>query len=357
MKIGVFDPYLDDVGGGEKYMLSLASCLSKDNDVTFFWDSKDEFKIAKDRFSIDLSRVSLSPNIFSGKTSLRKRLLETKKFDVIIFLTDGSIPVVFSKKLFIHGQRPIRSLEKLSVKDKVKILKVTKFFFNSDFTKSYMDSAIKNRGLTIYPPIDLYPKNVKKENIILTVGRFRAKNVFEIDNYKKQDVMIEVFKKMIDKGLKNWRFVLAVSVNEKDKTSFEKLKELGKGYPIEFLINKKNRDLWDVYNSAKIYWHAAGFGEDLIKQPEYAEHFGISTVEAMGAGCVPVVINAGGQKEIVADGKDGFLWQSEKELIERTEELIENKKLWERLSKAAQKKSEKFANGRFCKEITKLVNS
>ena len=39
MKIGVYDPYLDDVGGGEKYMLTTAECLSNDHDVTIFWDN------------------------------------------------------------------------------------------------------------------------------------------------------------------------------------------------------------------------------------------------------------------------------------------------------------------------------
>ena len=120
--------------------------------------------------------------------------------------------------------------------------------------------------------------------------------------------MINAFKEMVTKGLKDWKFVLAVSVQKKDETEFEVMQKAAKGFPIEFLVNKSNDELWDIYSKAKIYWHASGFGEDLEKNPEYAEHFGISTVEAMGAGAVPVVINAGGQTEIVADGENGFLW-------------------------------------------------
>ena len=36
MKIGIFDPYLDDLGGGEKYMMKIAQCLGKNHDVSIF---------------------------------------------------------------------------------------------------------------------------------------------------------------------------------------------------------------------------------------------------------------------------------------------------------------------------------
>ena len=54
------------------------------------------------------------------------------------------------------------------------------------------------------------------------------------------------------------------------------------------------------------------------------EHFGITTVEAMAAGCVPVVINKAGQREIVEDGVSGFLWNTWGELKDRTQLLAED---------------------------------
>ncbi|MBU4190339.1 MAG: glycosyltransferase, partial [Candidatus Thermoplasmatota archaeon] len=62
---------------------------------------------------------------------------------------------------------------------------------------------------------------------------------------------------------------------------------------------------------------AAGFGVDEEKEPEKVEHFGITTVEAAAAGCVPVVIRKGGQPEIVKEGINGLLWEKEEELIEK----------------------------------------
>ncbi len=354
MLIGIFDPYLDDLGGGEKYILTLASCLSKNHDINLFWDKPEDLKIVTERFSLDISKVKVAPNIFSRDIDLISRLKETKKYDAIIVLSDGSIPLVWPK-LFLHIQQPIVGI-KYSPKDKLKISRVSKVFCNSKFTQSFLHKNLKKKSVVIYPPISLKPQKVEKENIILTVGRFRVKNV-GISDYKKQGMLVDVFIKMVDKGLKDWKFVLATSVKPNEKEEFEKLKTKAKNYPIEFLVNKKNADLWDIYSKAKIYWHATGFGEDLRKRPDFAEHFGISTVEAMGGGAVPVVINAGGQKEIIEEGISGYLWDNEGELIEKTLELTKDEEKLKKMSEEATKTAKKFGDRDFCKEVQDLISN
>ncbi len=357
MKIGIYDPYLDDCGGGEKYMLTIASCLSSNHDVTVFWNTREDFENVATRFSLNLSKVKLGANVFGPSVSFLKRVLETRKFDVIIVLSDGSIPLSLSKKLFLHIQRPIEGAGG-GLKNKVKLSRVNKIFYNSYYTKSYIDRQLGVDGLVLYPPVELHPKHIKKENIILHVGRFRVVDatIGGVKDYKKQGVMIDAFKKM-SKHFKNWKFVLAVSVREEDENEFGEFKKNAKGVPIEFAINKTNNELWDYYSKAKIYWHASGFGENLEEHPEAAEHFGISTVEAMGAGVVPIVINAGGQKEIIEDNVSGFLWDNLEELGDKTRLLATEDKIWESMSVAAKKRANDFACNRFCDEVEKIVNS
>jgi glycosyltransferase involved in cell wall biosynthesis len=184
-------------------------------------------------------------------------------------------------------------------------------------------------------------------------GRFDVDS-FE-SNYKKQDVMINLFKKMIDGGLKDWEFKLIVGVKEKDKEKFNKLKNMAKDYPIEIMENISNRKLWEYYSKAKIYWHATGYGENLQKYPEKAEHFGISTVEAMGSGCVPVVFNAGGQKEIVEDNKNGYLCASIGDFISKTNLLIKDEDLLKKISAESIKRADIFSGNRFCVELKALL--
>ena len=354
MRIGIYDPYLDDLGGGEKYMMSIAEVLSKKHDVDVFWDNKNDIDTLLERFNIDLTRVKIVKNIFSSKVTLFKRLIVSKSYDAIVVLSDGSIPLLLCKKLYLHVQQPLH-IKQESFWAKIKFSRISAIFCNSLFTKSFIDEEIRQNISVIYPPVALHPKNNKKENSILHVGRFRVKNV-SIGDYKKQHIMIDTFKKMVDTGLKDWKFIVAVSIHDKDRESFEKLVENAKKYPIEFEINKSNDQLWDLYSKAKIYWHASGYGEDLSKHPEFAEHFGISTVEAMGAGVVPVVINSGGQKEIVSDGENGLLWDSLDQLQSKTLALIENPKKLEKLAQSAKKRAQDFSYKKFSESVTRLLS-
>lgn len=357
MKIGVYDPYLDDMGGGEKYMLTLAECLADKHEVDLFWDDETALSLAVKRFSIDTSKIRVVRNIFAPSFPKFSRLIKSKEYDCLIVLSDGSIPFVLSKKLFLHIQSPMPHLSPVSLIGWLKMKRVEKVFCNSRFTKSFVDGVFRAESVVIYPPVNTKRKDVKKENIILHVGRFRVKNVKGMPDYKKQGVMVSTFKEMVNGGFKGYKFILAVSVNDGQMEEFEKMRRSAKGYPIEFLVNRTNEELWEVYNKAKIYWHASGYGEDLEKHPEFAEHFGISTVEAMSAGAVPVVISAGGQKEIVENGVNGYLWESLEELKNATIKLSRDKELFEKLSVEARKVYKKYTKDEFCQKVNTLVSS
>lgn len=362
MRIGIFDPYLDDLGGGEKYMVSIAEHLSQSHTVSIFWENLDDLKKISERFSLNISRIKLVENIFSPNYPLLKRLKRSLGYDAIIVLSDGSLPVVLSKKLFIHFQQPFPNIRP-NMKIFSKKLRINAFFCNSKFTKSFIDKEFAVNSRVIYPAVEIKAKRIKKENIILHVGRFRVKDITTnvsginkgIGDYKKQGVMIKAFKEMIDSGLKNWKFVLAVSVNKNEEEIFSEFRKTAENLPIEFLINKNNDELWEIYSKAKIYWHASGFGEDLETHPEFAEHFGISTVEAMGVGSVPVVIDAGGQKEIIENNKNGFLWNSLEELKSKTLELIDNETLLSKLSKEAMESAKNFSKDNFYQAVDGLI--
>lgn len=359
MRIGLFDPYLDSMSGGEKYMLTMATCLANSgHTVSLFWNKQDESAIRNTslkKLGIDLSKVSFSENIFDINLSLLKRLFTSRNFDAIIILSDGSIPVVFSR-LFVHFQFPVEWVH-ASLKLRLKLSRVEQIICNSAFTKSFIDRKFHKNSTILFPPITIHKtKEIKKENIVLHVGRFSG-NKQEGTNYKKQDVMIDVFKDMVDrKRHKDWKFVMIISVMEQDRDMYETLKRKAKGYPIVFVEGVSNETLWEYYQKAKIYWHASGYGEDLAAHPEKAEHFGIATVEAMSKGAVPVVVRAGGQVEIVENDKNGYLWESTEELITYTEKIMDDERLRSRLALEAVRRAQFFAGERFCKEVNSIFS-
>jgi glycosyltransferase involved in cell wall biosynthesis len=359
MRIGVFDPYLDDLGGGEKYMMILALSLVERHDVTVFWDNESDFAALKKRFGLPLEKIRHVKNIFSSHVGFFERMKIASRYDAVVVLSDGSIPFIFPTKLYLHIQQPLPNQVGSGFKNNVKRRHISAIIYNSGFTKKFNDPLFPGvASAVIYPPVRVdvryKTEDVRRENIILHVGRFRVNNL-AIQDYKKQGFMVEAFKKMVDEGFSHWKFVIAASVKDEDAGEFHVLQKKAAGYPVEFHINKTNKELFELYHKAKIYWHASGYGEDLQIHPELAEHFGISTVEAMGSGAVPVVIDCGGQREIVTDGKNGLLWNTQEELFEQTKKLANDAALWNKLSKNAIIRAKDFSEEKFKEAVLGLI--
>jgi len=88
--------------------------------------------------------------------------------------------------------------------NKIKLRKINKIVCNSKFTKNVIDKEYKVNSVVIYPPIDIVSfKPLKKENIILSVGRFT-----DLLHNKRQDVLVDAFKKMLKDGLENWQLII-----------------------------------------------------------------------------------------------------------------------------------------------------
>ena len=351
-KAGIYDPYLDTLGGGERYTLTVAKCLSKNGyQVDVFWDDVSIKSKITERLGIEIEQINFIPNIFNKEGKKDKKLL--KEYDLIFFLSDGSIPYLTGKKNLLHFQVPFHNVGGRSLLNRIKLKKIKAVVCNSNFTKKFIDKEYGVKSIVLYPPVNVEAfKSTKKENFIIAVGRFT-----DLLHNKRQEVLVKNFINLINDSkceIGNWKLVM-VGGDEEGKELVKRLKKMAKGYPIEIVTNPQFNYLKQLYGRAKIFWTAAGFGFDEEKEPEKVEHFGITTVEAMAAGCVPIVIRRGGQPEIVKDGVNGLLWEKEEELVEKTLKIISNQKEWRKLSQAAQKKANDFSEKRFCQELMKII--
>lgn len=353
MRIGIYDPYLDSLSGGERYMLTAAACLSKYHEVDIFWDDSSIIEKAEVKFGIILKNVKTAPNLFDPKIRLTDRLKKTAKYDRVFILSDGSIPLTLAKKTYLHLQFPVEAVNGRNLQTKLKLKKIKSIVCNSEFTKSFIDKTFGVKSLVLYPPCEQIGNDGKKKNMILTIGRFQR--LADGSTFKKHEFLIGVFKKLAKKELQGWEFVVVVSFNKDKESDIKNLEKLCQGYPMKLIKNASHEDLVKFYKSAKIYWHAAGFGVDTRKHPELTEHFGISTVEAMSAGCVPIVINAGGQPEIVNHSKNGFLWKTKEELMEKTISVVRDNGLRENLAVNAVLKANEFSEENFCQNLSKIL--
>ncbi len=338
MKAAIYNPYLDTLGGGERYTLAVAAALAKNGyQVDIEWKQKSIKEKLEKRFGLDLETINFIEDIKRGDG-----------YDVCFWVSDGSIPTMKARKNLLHFQVPFHDVNGNTLLNKMKLFRIKKIICNSMFTKRFIDKEYGVESIVIYPPVSIEKiKPKRKEKIILSVGRFS-----QLLQSKRQDLLIRAFKKM---NLADWRLII-VGGSEVGAGNFvKKLKKEALGFPIEIMENPNFAFLKEMYGKAKIFWSASGFGIKEEKEPEKVEHFGITTVEAMAAGAVPIVFNAGGTKEIIEDGKTGFLWKKESELISFTKELIENKKLLREISVKALGASNKFGYETFDKEIISQI--
>jgi glycosyltransferase involved in cell wall biosynthesis len=173
---------------------------------------------------------------------------------------------------------------------------------------------------------------------------------------KNHSLLIDEFKKLsTQSGLKGWRLVLAGGVGVGTGNFVNQLKNQAQNYPIDILPNPDFQLLKKLYGQAKIFWSASGYGIKPQKEPEKCEHFGITIVEAMTSGAVPIVVNQGGHPEIVQHRKSGFLFQDLKQLHAYTLNLIHNEESLKRLSQAAIQRSQSFSTKKFVDQYLKLI--
>jgi glycosyltransferase involved in cell wall biosynthesis len=192
---------------------------------------------------------------------------------------------------------------------------------------------------------------LNKEKIILSVGRF-----FRQLHAKRQDVLVEGFRQLIEHQpelMKGWTLVLMGGAD--DLHYIDELKTAAKGLPIEILPNAARLEIEKYYKAASIYWHAAGYEVNEAEHPERTEHFGITTVEAMSAGCIPVVVLKGGQVEVVGPKLAELGWETLAELRAKTLRVIEHPADHAGWQAAAYTQVEQFSPVQFQHTLTKIL--
>jgi glycosyltransferase involved in cell wall biosynthesis len=338
----IVNPYWDTMGGGERYTASLARLLVNRGWIVDILAPEDFSGPIKQRFGIDLSAVNWTNKNFNPPFTIN--------YSLLFWLSDGSLPVSFAKKTVIHMQFPFASVGGRRLPNYLKSRFYT-FVANSRFTASFIDREYQTESRVIYPPVDVDRfKPGQKSDTILYVGRFSG-----LTQHKGQEILIDAFSG-IRKKIPGWKLILAggTTVGAR-RADMDRLKQKASALPVEFVFDPDLSVLHKLYASAKIFWSAAGFGVDESKNPTKVEHFGISVVEAMAAGCVPVITGLGGYKEIVRNAENGFLWNTTDQLCSFTLNLISQPSQLSQLSRAAVIQSKMFSWERFNSQFSDLL--
>jgi glycosyltransferase involved in cell wall biosynthesis len=224
---------------------------------------------------------------------------------------------------------------------------------NAAFTQHFVREWWGVDSTVLYPPVSMQ-KVGEKDNLILSVGRF-----FPADrgHSKKQLEMVRVFRALYDQGLRGWELHLVGGCSADGADYLAEVRAAAADLPVVFHIGASGAELADLYRRAAIFWSATGLGEDAATHPVRFEHFGITTVEAMSAGAVPIVLAGGGQVEIVRDGIDGYHFSDEAGLAARTRLVTDDDQRRADLARAAHDRAQDFSMDRFGERLRTIVDA
>lgn len=226
---------------------------------------------------------------------------------------------------------------------------------NSEYTRGWIERLWHRDAAVLFPPIrvgELEPSPVRTKTIV-TVGRmFRP----GLGHAKRQLEMVRMFGDLSRAGrLDGWTLHVVGGCEPSQEPYLAEVRAAAEGLPVEIHPNAPRAVVERLLDEASIFWSATGLGESETKAPWSMEHFGMTTVEAMAGGSVPIVIDRAGQKEIVRDGVDGFRWSTPEELGARTEQVAHDDALRARLAASAVARANDFSEEAFAKRWREIA--
>ncbi len=292
-----------------------------ENNFSVRYISTKEPKLSKNKLFLLFDRLSRKYHA----VSFQKKLCEiTKTDDLFVNCSNQSVVACAKRNLTIIHFPQDRSevsgiykklafLRPIARKNDAKYLNCYEYFMpNSFFTAGWLKKKwglSDDRIKVFYHPAKFVSVQKNKiKNQIAVCGRIEAS--------KKIDVMVRAFNSS-EFLKKNCVLKIAGSCDNEERSYIDYIKSLSDGN-VQIELNPSRSQLEELYAESGIFWHAKGYGET---NPMLMEHFGMTTIEAMSAGCIPVVINKGGQQEIVT-ADCGFTWDEPEQLVEYTEKLL-----------------------------------
>ena len=358
IRVGIISYDLSEPRGGTKLALSLGnqlkaagcevaiSCVKENiKDFEDFFGEKYDFKIYRAKRTFLSNRLVHYTALWNHREPTLGLIEEFKPHIVIEIggiitslmpAVQKGIPTIYYCTMPVSRYADVNIykvnlLSKLQLKffslfENYLINRIDRVIAMCQFTERLIKQMWDKKIIIINPPtkISTFKQRGKKGRVILSVCRYDA--AYQLDK------LIETFRR-ISKENKLYELHLTAELSEKDKEYYEKLK--ASINPKERIYLHKNLsfdELLRLYNKAEIFWYTS------------FTHFGYIFVEAQASG-IPVVAfkRMGGAEEIVVNGKSGFLVDDFDELYEKTKILINNRSLWQKMSKAARENSERFS--------------
>jgi alpha-1,2-mannosyltransferase len=379
MKIAVAHHSLNIPGGAERLCLSLVEALrNKGHNVSLITVEKTDWRVVQNAFgsvvlpneekyvitsriSKKLSSVPVSSTYFSIFVLQLLATRQKHEHDLIIN-TFGDVVNSIADITYVHF--PLRAALSFSqipafanvstwkamapIYDSAMSLwdRLTPGYLltNSKFTQEIIRTALRRNSLVIYPPV-----NTETFSSKCFSERKRGRTVVVVASYTPKRHLEQV--PLIAKYSKFAKFVVIGKADEYSLPTLKKLRDYMARLHVEdrvtLLENVPFKEFLEVLSEGKVYLHI---------MPQ--DHFGISVVEGMASGCVPVVHRSGGPWMDILDeqqGMYGFSYSTPAEAARHIDTLVSDEDLRSRTALKASYRAKRFDKMVFMKRMVEVV--
>ena len=379
MEIAVAHHSLNIPGGAERLCLSVIEALNqRGHNVSLItvektdWQRvqenfgtvqlpKREHYITSRRMSSRLSNIAISSTYFSTFALQLLACKSFKEYDLIINTFGDAINSIadvtyvhfplraalgfsqipaFTNKTLWKGFAPVYN-SSMALIDRIA---PGSLLTNSRFVQGIISKILHRSSLVLYPPVD-----VRAFSSDFSVEEKQGSMVAVVSSYTPKRHLEQL--PFIARNSKYAKFVVMGKADEYSTSILTALKESAEKLKVEdrivLLRNVPFRELSKTLSEAKVYLHM---------MPQ--DHFGISVVEAMASGCVPVVHKSGGPWMDILDqqqGTYGFSYSTPKEAAKHIDMLVTHEDLRSKIALRASERAKKFDKTVFMNKIAEVV--
>jgi alpha-1,2-mannosyltransferase len=358
--VGVFSPVINWCGGAEWVAVNIINVLKENgHQVVILTDTplnQNRFqsvfnrKVSVDRQIIFPLRLFPSTDLKNVYTDAIRMLVLKLKCDLLIdTFTNAILPA--TNIAYIHHPLlrrieigaplwrnkayflPYQSFLKLRRKNSDKLI-----LANSNFTAKAIKTETGLDSCVLYPSVSSEILNhnqadfdKERDNTVTTVSRIAiAKNL----------KIIPQIAKLTSKGI-SFNIVGLLDSEATLVSLLRQIKELNLSDRVKIHTNIKREQLRNILLNTKVYLHTT-----------INEHFGISIVEAMSSGCIPVVHNSGGPMEFV---QQNHRYSNIEEAAKKVEQAITE---WSPSNaRSVSMAADQFSEENFAQKFTKLFDT
>jgi len=346
------NPY---AGGAEIYLYEIFSRLiKKGHRVILLCSRAKEQRRYENLDGFEIFRIGSRNNFNFFVPFALRALLRHKEIDIII---DDLNKIPFYSPLFTRK----KTLPMLMHLFRTTIYRETNFLFasyvffteklipycypNSSFIAISNSTADDLRAIGVRKKISVVHSGIPKipstkpkkcqKNLIVYVGRVKM--------YKSIDHFIKAVK-----IIKRKQNIEAMIVGDGDAKEY--LMSLANRLQVEITFT----GFVDEKKKCQIYQQAR-----VVVQPSIKEGWGLTAIEAQSCGTPVVCADSPGLREVVVDGKTGFLYPygDIEELAKRITELIDDDKKWQRFAIAAKSWAANFSWDKSAQYLEAILKS